>query len=144
MITLFRESNTLGIVCLPRDRSAAFRPPIFGVVLFDIFALSSTRGKSDIRAWQYSSAETGCSPRHAVRRGGRPCDVSVREVLNVIFHVRSTGCQWKALLKSTAHHYFMLWDSGRQPHYSDFATRVLGLKIGRLIHPAVLIKTRNQ
>jgi transposase len=49
------------------------------------------------------------------RRGGRPRDVNVREVVNAIFYVLSTGCQWQALPKdlppkSTAHHYFMLWD----------------------------------
>jgi transposase len=49
------------------------------------------------------------------KRGGRPRDVNVCEVLNAIFYVLSTGCQWKALPKdlppkSTAHHYFMLWD----------------------------------
>jgi transposase len=41
--------------------------------------------------------------------------VNVREVLNAIFYVLSTGCQWQALPKdlppkSTAHSYFMLWD----------------------------------
>src|SRR5438128_10768310 len=49
------------------------------------------------------------------RHGGRPRDVNVREVLNAIFYVLSTGCQWQALPKdlppkSTAHSYFMLWD----------------------------------
>jgi transposase len=49
------------------------------------------------------------------RRGGRPRNVNVREVVNAIFYVLSTGCQWQALPKdlppkSTAHHYFMLWD----------------------------------
>ncbi len=49
------------------------------------------------------------------KRGGRPRDVNVREVLNAIFYVLSTGCQWQALPKdlppkSTAHYYFMLWD----------------------------------
>ena len=49
------------------------------------------------------------------RRGGRPRDVNVREVLNAIFYVLATGCQWQALPKdlppkSTAHFYFMLWD----------------------------------
>ena len=49
------------------------------------------------------------------RRGGRRRSVNVREVLNAIFYVLSTGCQWKALPKdlpprSTAHFYFMLWD----------------------------------
>jgi len=51
--------------------------------------------------------------RPPAKRGGRPRDVDVREVLNGIFYVLSTGCQWKALPKdlppkSTAHYYFML------------------------------------
>ena len=42
------------------------------------------------------------------KRGGRPRDVNVREVLNAIFYVLSTGRQWQALpkdlpSKSTAH-----------------------------------------
>lgn len=49
------------------------------------------------------------------RRGGRRRSVDVREVLNAIFYVLSTGCQWKAMPKdlppkSTAHFYFILWD----------------------------------
>jgi len=49
------------------------------------------------------------------KRGGRKRTVDVREVLNGIFYVLATGCQWKALPKdlppkSTAHSYFMLWD----------------------------------
>ena len=31
------------------------------------------------------------------KRGGRPRTVNVREVLNAIFYVLSTGCQWNAL-----------------------------------------------
>jgi transposase len=49
------------------------------------------------------------------KRGGRKRTVVVREVLNAIFYVLATGCQWNALPKdlppkSTAHSYFMLWD----------------------------------
>jgi transposase len=33
------------------------------------------------------------------KRGGRPRAVNVRELLNAIFYVLSTGCQWKALPK---------------------------------------------
>ena len=49
------------------------------------------------------------------KRGGRRREVNVREVLNAIFYVLSTGCQWQALPKdlppkSTAHSYFMLWE----------------------------------
>ena len=51
----------------------------------------------------------------SAKRGGRRREIDVREVLNAIFYVLSTGCQWKALPKdlppkSTAHAYFMLWD----------------------------------
>jgi transposase len=49
------------------------------------------------------------------KRGGWRREVNVREVLNAIFYVLSTGCQWAALPKelppkSTAHLYFTLWD----------------------------------
>ena len=49
------------------------------------------------------------------RRGGRRREVNVREVLNGIFYVLWTGCQWKALPKdfppkSTVHWYLMLWE----------------------------------
>ena len=49
------------------------------------------------------------------RRGGRRRSVNVREVLNAIFYVLATGCQWQAMPKdlppkSTAHFYFSLWD----------------------------------
>lgn len=48
------------------------------------------------------------------KRGGRPRDVDVRAVLNGIFYVLATGCQWKALPKdlppkSTVHDYLTLW-----------------------------------
>jgi transposase len=49
------------------------------------------------------------------KRGGRRRGTDVREVVNAIFYVLWTGCQWKALPKdfppkSTVHYYFMLWD----------------------------------
>src|SRR6516162_8744105 len=49
------------------------------------------------------------------KRGGGKRTVNIREVLNGIFYLLWTGCQWKALPKdlppkSTVHWYFMLWD----------------------------------
>jgi transposase len=49
------------------------------------------------------------------KRGGRPRTVNVREVLNAIFYVLSTGCQWNALPsdlppRSTVWDYLDLWD----------------------------------
>ena len=69
------------------------------------------------------------------KRGGRRREVNVREVLNAIFDVLSTGCQWAALPKdlppkSTAHAYFMLWEWDgtleRIHHALDVATRERG------------------
>lgn len=49
------------------------------------------------------------------KRGGRKRSVDMREVLNGILYVLSTGCQWRALPKdlpprSTVHEYLQLWD----------------------------------
>jgi transposase len=49
------------------------------------------------------------------KHGGRKRHVDVREVLNGIFYVLGTGCQWRALPKdlpprSTVHDYLMLWE----------------------------------
>jgi transposase len=49
------------------------------------------------------------------KRGGRPRTVDVREVLNAIFYVLWTGCQWKALPRdlpprSTVWDYLDRWD----------------------------------
>ena len=49
------------------------------------------------------------------KHGGRKRSVDVREVLNGIFYVLSTGCQWNALPsdlppKSTVYDYLDLWE----------------------------------
>jgi len=49
------------------------------------------------------------------KRGGRRRSVDAREVLNAIFYVLWTGCQWQALPKdlppkSTVYGYFDLWE----------------------------------
>lgn len=61
------------------------------------------------------ASDSGSRELSPAARGGRKRTVDVREVLNAIFYVLATGCQWKALPKdlphkSTAHSYFMLWD----------------------------------
>lgn len=46
--------------------------------------------------------------------GGRPRKADMREVLNAIFYVVKTGCQWDLLphdfpAKGTVYHYFNTW-----------------------------------
>ena len=50
----------------------------------------------------------------AAKRGGRPRKVNMREVLNGIFYVLKSGCQWKMLPrdfppKGTVYDYFNKW-----------------------------------
>jgi transposase len=50
----------------------------------------------------------------SARRGGNKRTVDVREVVNGVMYVLSTGCQWRAIPKdlpprSTVHDYFNLW-----------------------------------
>ena len=75
-------------------------------------ARGGLRYPSDLTDAEWALIERLIPP---ARRGGRKRTVDVREVLNAIFYVLSTGCQWKALPKdivpkSTAHYYFMLWE----------------------------------
>src|SRR6202795_2657145 len=63
------------------------------------------RYPSDLIDSEWALIERAIPP---AKRGGRRREVNVREVLNAIFYVLSTGCQWQALPKdlppkSTAH-----------------------------------------
>ena len=75
-------------------------------------ARQGLRYPSDLTDAEWGLIEPMIPP---AKRGGRRREVNVREVLNAIFYVLSTGCQWQAMPrglppKSTVHHYFMLWD----------------------------------
>src|SRR5205085_4069106 len=70
------------------------------------------RYPSDLSDSEWALIEPAIPP---AKRGGRRREVNVREILNAIFYVLWTGCQWKALPKdfppkSTVHWYFMLWE----------------------------------
>jgi transposase len=78
-------------------------------------ARSSLRYRSDLTDAEWALVAPLIPP---ARRGGRPRDVDMREVLNAVFYVLSTGCQWDALpkdlpAKSTVYDYFSLWRSAR-------------------------------
>src|ERR1035438_4520655 len=70
------------------------------------------RYPSDLTDAEWAIVEPMIPP---ARHGGRKRSVTVREVLNGIFYVLWTGCQWKALPKdlppkSTVHDYLELWN----------------------------------
>jgi len=69
------------------------------------------RYPSDLTDEQWSLVGPMIPP---AKRGGRRRSVDLRQVLNAIFYVASTGCQWRALPKdlppkSTAWEYLDLW-----------------------------------
>src|SRR5216110_536842 len=55
-----------------------------------------SRYPSDLSDSEWALIEPAIPP---AKRGGRRREVNVREVLNAIFYVFSTGCQWQALPK---------------------------------------------
>jgi transposase len=72
---------------------------------------SKLRYPSDLTddEWTLAKAEV---PR--AKRGGNKRTVDVREVMNGLMYVLSTGCQWRAIPKdlpprSTVNHYFCRW-----------------------------------
>lgn len=70
------------------------------------------RYPSDLTDAEWATVQPMIRP---AKRGGRPRKVDLREVLNGIFYVLSTGCQWQALPKdlppkSTVWDYLSLWD----------------------------------
>src|SRR5471032_1433756 len=81
---------------------------------------AKNRGRYDRSKLRYPSDLTGDEWAHVeplippAKRGGNRRHVDVREVMNGIMYVLSTGCQWRAIPKdlparSTLYDYFDLW-----------------------------------
>jgi transposase len=70
------------------------------------------RYPSDLTDEEWSLVEPLIPP---AKHGGRRREVNVREVVNAIMYLLSTGCQWRYIPKdlaprSTVHDYFVRWD----------------------------------
>ena len=92
---------------------------------------SRLRYPSDLTDEEWALVKPGI-PR--AKRGGNKRTVDVREVINGLMYVLSTGCQWRAIPKdlpprSTVNHYFCRWQ--------DDGT------LGRL-HHALYVRCREQ
>jgi transposase len=101
---------------------------------------TENRGRYDRSKLRYPSDLTGAEWAHIeplippAKRGGRKRKVDVREVVNGIMYVLSTGCQWRYVPKdlppkSTLYDYFDLWT------YDGTLER---------IHHALYVKCREQ
>src|SRR5436190_9266237 len=82
---------------------------------------NENRARYDRSKLRYSSDLTDEEWRHVgplipqAKHGGRKRTVDVREVVNGLMYILSTGCQWRAIPKdlpprSTVHDYFDLWE----------------------------------
>ncbi len=73
---------------------------------------SALRYPSDLTDDEWALVEALIPP---AKRGGNKRHIDVREVMNGIMYVLSTGCQWRAIPKdlpprSTVHDYLDLWN----------------------------------
>jgi transposase len=89
------------------------------------------RYPSDVTDEEWAHIEPHIPP---AKRGGNKRRVKLREVVNGIMYVLSTGCQWRAIPKdlppkSTVFHYLDLWN------YDGTLLR---------IHHALYVKCREQ
>jgi transposase len=69
---------------------------------------------SDLTDEQWAIVEPLIPPSKRSPRGGRPRKVHMREVLNTLFYLNRSGCQWDMLPhdllpKSTVYDYFVQW-----------------------------------
>ena len=81
----------------------------------------------------------------AAQSGGRPRTTDLRAVLNAIFYLLRTGCQWRLLPREfprpgTVYHYFRAWkDAGVLAELQRTLHEQARLSRGRLLCPSVVI-----
>lgn len=96
---------------------------------------------SDLTDAQWSIVEA-LIPSERTAHGGRPREVNMREVVNTIFYLNRTGCQWDMLPhdllpKSTVYNYFAQWrDNGAWRRIVDALRETLRLQAGREATPS--------
>jgi len=78
----------------------------------------------------------------APKSRGRPREVDLRAVMNAIFYVMRTGCQWRYLPadfpnSNTVYWYFATWiDGGVFDTINDALRRRVRVQLGRDPHPS--------
>lgn len=100
------------------------------------------RYASDLTDAEWTLIARKLPPR---RKLGRPREVDLREVVQAIFYILSTGCQWRALPSdfppySTVQGYFYAWrDSGRWLRIVQALVRQARRKLGRKPRPTAAV-----
>src|SRR5437867_8530861 len=97
---------------------------------------------SDLTDEQWAIVEPMIPPAKQNPRGGRPREVDMREVLNTIFYLTRSGCQWDMLPhdllpKSTVYDYFAKWrDDETWQRMMDALRAQVRTKAGREATPS--------
>jgi len=101
---------------------------------------------SDLTDWQWEMVQPLIpGPYSATRRGGRPREVDMREVLNTILYLVRSGCQWDMLPhdllpKSTVYEYFSQWrDDGTLERILAALRKRVRVEAGREPTPSAAI-----
>ncbi|PDT73116.1 IS5 family transposase [Bradyrhizobium sp. C9] len=100
------------------------------------------RYTSDLTDREWALIARQMPPR---RRLGRPREVDLREVVQAILYILSTGCQWRALPKefppySTVQGYFYAWrDTGRWQKIVKRLVRRARQQLGRKPSPTAAV-----
>lgn len=103
---------------------------------------SGLRYASDLTDAEWALIARKMPPR---RRLGRPREVDLREIVQAIFYILSSGCQWRALPKefppySTVQGYFYAWrDTGRWQEIVEALVRKARRKLGRKPRPTAAV-----
>ena len=98
---------------------------------------------SDLTDGQWAILEP-LIPLARTARGGRPREVEMREVVNTIFYLNRTGCQWDMLPhdllpKSTVYEYFAQWrDDGTWAKFVDALRGQVRTQEGREPTPSAM------
>jgi putative transposase len=110
-----------------------------------------TRGHYQRNGLRYATDMTDAEWRLIARRlparcrRGRPREVDLREVVQAILYILSSGCQWRALPRefppySTVQSYFYAWrDNGRWQRIVAALVRLARKKLGRKPTPSAAI-----
>lgn len=99
---------------------------------------------SDLTDEQWAIVEPMIPPAKQSTRGGRPRAVDMREVMNTIFSLHRTGCQWELLPhdllpKSTVYDYFAQWrDDGTWAKLVKVLREQTRVKAGREPTPSAV------
>ena len=102
------------------------------------------RYSSDLTDEQWALLEPLFPPPDPAK-GGRPRKHSLRQIINALFYIEKTGCQWRMLPKDFPHwglvwQYFRRWrDDGTWERIRLHLNKKVRVKAGKQPLPTVLI-----